>query len=212
MLIQRNKNLKKIESAFEEAPLWGKLISIGIPLILILGSLYFNFKGKAIQESDLSRLQLALSSQPKLMEPSGKNASQWIQISTYKYNDRLILSDEFTLKATDIKKAMNAIDVDSLVTIKIRTTDLSELLSHSNTKVEIYGLEKNGISYTDLALRNQLQKDNHQWVLILLPIGIILLFYILFKKEPKMKLKKAFGILVLILIAIVCIVILKQMN
>ncbi len=199
----QNKNLKKIEHLFDEAPLWGKLISIGIPLLLILGALYFNFNGKSIQESDLSRLQLMLSRPPQIMEESGKNTSQWMQLSTYKYKDRLVLSDEFTYRATNIKKIMDSIVADNLVTIKIKTTDLSELQGSSNTKIEIYGLEKNGQSYTDLALRNQLQKDKNKWLFILIPIVTILLFYILFKKEPKMAMKKVFGILAIIIVAIV---------
>lgn len=185
--IRKKPLFKKMESAFEEAPWWGKIILVGIPLLLALAAIYLPLQDQTIKESDLSRLQLSMSATPRIIKNVGKTTSYSLQLSTYKYQERLLINDAFTYKATNIKMATDSIQAGDLVTLKIRTSDLAELMGNAQSIISVYGLEENGHALTDLALRNKLAKNDTKWALLLIPLVLIFLYYALVKKKQKLK-------------------------
>lgn len=184
---------KKHSSELDAAPWYGKILLIGIPLFFILGSISMVLRDSDIDESDLRSVQVTLSTNP---EPgTGARGRHPYILFKSKAFERNFEIENTEYEACDVNGLINHVFANDKITIKVLADEADELNQHPffNSSVSIYGLIKDGNSYINLSERNQLKKEDNQSGYVGVGFGLILLFFVLIRKPPKLLLDDALG-------------------
>lgn len=204
---QKKVILTKEISAFEEAPIWGKIFFVSFPLLIILGSLYLVFRDNNIYESDLETLHVTLKGNPKY-EEHGIRGKRWVVVmDTKEYSKKFIIEQE-AYEATN-HVVFSSITGNNHIELKVDKDDLESLNDESffaSKYNNVLGVKKDGISFIDLDLVNELKGSDSKWGYATVLFGVVILPYIFQRREPRISIDNAFGILGVIILIVFLIV------
>jgi len=187
---EKAKYIKTHPRDWDTAPWYGKILLLSVPLFFILGSLYIALHNSDITEEELTYQRATLKKAP--VYSGGKHPS--IKIQTKEFFNPFTI-EGITLEACSVNAIINQMNANESITLQYLIDDIDDLnkTSFFNSSVSLYGLRKDGTQYIDLDLRNKLQKEDNQWAYMGVGFGLIILYYVLAKRQPKLAMDDALG-------------------
>ncbi|MDI1234226.1 MAG: hypothetical protein PSX81_08090 [bacterium] len=188
-----------IPSAFEEAPLWAKILFIAFPILLMAFSIYGFMRDISVSDKDLKTLNVTLKAAPTYVKKNGRGSSAYINIRANGYPCNFnIYSLKF--EATNTNGVYTELFKNDRISLRLLNDDYEELKSdpESDDDISVYGLSKAGTSYIDLNLVNKFNEEDNHYTLLGVLFALSILPYIFLRKEPKMDLRTVVFIIVVV--------------
>jgi hypothetical protein len=191
--IKRDRQKALTKETYEPASKGARIFVIAYSLTFIFLFLYLALRDNSIPNNELSKIYVTLKDTPKYDEYKIKSTTYRDIILTTKEYNREFKITGMTYRATDHNAFKSNIFAGDKLELKVKKSELDNLdeSTYWNNYNDVYGLSKNGSSYVNIELRNELTDKDSKWSYCFVILGLVMLPYGFIKGKPIIRMDKA---------------------